>query len=357
MSFTLQHPRLDSARVLSAAVLLSAAFVALDRLLLDWLAGAWRTDWIMALTMAVFVLQIGILGVICGRWIEWPLLAWLLYGWSWLLIDLQTFTAWVFADQSWWGASFQAAALFAAQLGLVMIWTMLGTARWTTRWPVGLVLGSVLFLPLIRLRYWGDNAAVMFLAQVVALGVICGVLRWQGFRLKKAAAVTSASGMRTANDLQTAQFGLRHVLIWTTALALVCGLARAIGLPFEQWTEVRYHPLLPIISSGAALGMVLIVSLWAALSKSPSWQRWSFLLLAVPVIGVANAWIDWHVWSGTSPWIRRLGWSWQYWFSFIQNERWQITWICLAGAMLFATLLFLRSQGYRLARKIDRPAP
>jgi hypothetical protein len=52
--------------------LLPAAFVAVDRLLLDGLAGAFRIDEIMVLTMAVFVVQIALMGIICGRWIDWP---------------------------------------------------------------------------------------------------------------------------------------------------------------------------------------------------------------------------------------------------------------------------------------------
>src|SRR5262245_37782044 len=140
-------------RLAAIAILLPALFVAIDRLLLDALAGLWRTEWTMLLTMAIFILQIGLMGVVCARWIEWPLLRWLLYGWCWLLIDFQTLIAWAFADQYWWGEAFQASALLAAQLGLAIIWAVLGEARWTVRLPVTLVAAVLLLLPLVRIHY------------------------------------------------------------------------------------------------------------------------------------------------------------------------------------------------------------
>src|SRR4029434_7297738 len=111
-------------RLTAVALLLPALFVAIDRLLLDALAGLWRNEWTMLLTMAIFVIQIGLMGVVCGRWIDWPFLRWLLYGWCWLLIDFQTLIAWAFANQTWWGDAFQASALLNAQLGLAIIWAV-----------------------------------------------------------------------------------------------------------------------------------------------------------------------------------------------------------------------------------------
>jgi hypothetical protein len=100
-------------RLLIAGVVLPATFVAIDSLLLDCLAGVWRTDWSIALTMAVFIIQIGAMGIVCGRWTELQAMRWILYAWCWLLIDFQTVIAWMFTGQSWWGGSFHTTSLFA----------------------------------------------------------------------------------------------------------------------------------------------------------------------------------------------------------------------------------------------------
>src|SRR3954447_14535308 len=94
-------------RLLVAGLLFPAAFVAIDRVLLDCIAGLWRTDRTITLTMAVFVVQIGVMGVVCGRCVDLRAMRWVLYAWCWLLIDFQTLVASVFTDSSWWGGSFQ----------------------------------------------------------------------------------------------------------------------------------------------------------------------------------------------------------------------------------------------------------
>jgi hypothetical protein len=361
MNSSLARPHATLWRILPVAVLLPASFVAVDSFLLDALSGSWRTDWIMVLTMAAFIVQIGLMGVVCGRWIDHPALCWILYVWCWLLIDFQTLIAWVYANQTWWGDSFQAAALFAAQLGLVIIWAVLGTARWTVRFPVVLVLASLVMLPLIRFQYWGENAAVLFAMQLVSLGGICLVLRRQGFRLAIPHAEEGRpSSAPTTAHLQATQFGLRHVLIWMTALALICGLVRAVGLPFEQWTATRYGPSLPLFSSGVALAMVLVIALWAAMGTGSDRQRWLLVAVLIPLVGIANGLIEWlaRIWHNrvwTAPWARgKPWWIWLRWEWFYSDERYLIAWICLSAGMLFATLLFVRALGYRLERVSSR---
>src|SRR5262245_8240791 len=135
-------------RLVVAGVLLPAAFVAIDHVLLDGVAGLWRTDGsaTITLTMATFIVQIGVMGIICGRWPDLQWMRWVLYAWCWVLIDFQAIEAWVYTDAtSWWGrSSFQPASLFAAQLGLATIWAVLGAARWTMRLPVVAVVGGAL---------------------------------------------------------------------------------------------------------------------------------------------------------------------------------------------------------------------
>jgi hypothetical protein len=321
----------------------------------------WQFEWIMMLTMAVFVFQIGLMGFVCAHWIDWPILRWLLYGWCWLLIDIQTLIATVFANQGWWWQdSFHAASLFAAQLGLVTIWAVLGTTRWAIRWPVALVLASALLLPSIHFQYYGVSMMLLFASQLLVLFGICGVMRWQRFRLTiSESAAGSTSREPPAGELQGTQFGVRDVLIWMTALGLICGLSRAVGLPLEQWDLGDLSHWLVLVSSGTGVGMALVIALWGALGTGRSRHRWLVVLLLIPTIGIGVGvcdWLPWVLrarrgWASQRPW-----WEW-VWESFFYSERRLIIWICLAGATLFATLLFLRSLGYRLAREDRRPDP
>jgi hypothetical protein len=329
MHAALLGPRQSPWRLFAAAVLLPTVFVAIDRLLLDCIAGLRRTDWIMLLTMSVFVVQAGVMGIVCARWIEQPIWRWIIYGWFLLLIDFQTLIAWAFTDDGWWNGSFWPASLFAAQFGLIAIWAILGSARWTIRVPVAVLAGSSLSFLLIRFRYEGDNATALFIVQLVVLAGILLTMRAQGFRLAPSRPRTSqVDSTPVWDELQVSQFGLRDVLIWMTALAVICGLLRVIGLPFEQWSETRYRPWLPEVINGAAVGVALMLGLWAALGNSRPGARWALMIVPIPAMAMAAGVIQWLFLT---------------------------SWLFLAAGTLFAALLFLRERGYRLTRHQSRP--
>jgi hypothetical protein len=257
--------------------------------------------------------------------------------------------------QTWWGDSIHAAALVAAQFGLVIIWAILGAERWTFRWPLALFFGTLLGLLLVRFRFWGDNATALFAVQMLTLAGICAVLRWQGFRLIVPATISTASNLspQTA-DMPATQFAVRHVLFWMTLFALICGIVRIVGLPWEQWLDSRYSPWLPFITTGAAVAMALILALWGALGPDRDRRGRIAGLLLIPVAGMLaglSVWVPWMWRSRIRPWAQQMPW-WgvRYWRAFFDSERHLISWVCLAGGMLFAALLFLRALGYRLMK-------
>jgi len=310
--------------------------------------------------MAVFIVQIGVMGVLCGRWPELGAMRWILYAWCWLLIDFQGVIAWMLAGQNWWADSLQTASLFVAQLGLLTIWAVLGSERWTVRAPLALVVGCGLMLFLTRIRYHYDSAVAMFVVQIVALGGICVVFRRKGYRLAIAPAESGPlEPLRPASALRTSQFGLRDVLLWTTALALVCGLVRAVGLPWRDWFDTRDNPWLLLFANGLALATALVITLWCALGMGRSAVRRYVPLLAIPIIGIANALVEWLVWlvqwrPWIAPWFPELSWQGKlysaFWQPFSGLARISTAWLCLTSGMLFATLLFPRALGYRLIR-------
>ncbi|HEY2416203.1 MAG TPA: hypothetical protein VGI40_28440 [Pirellulaceae bacterium] len=351
-------------RLLAAGVLLPAVFVAIDRVLLDCVAGLWRTDWSVTLTMAMFIVQIGLMGVICGHWIDLQLMRWVLYAWCWILIDFQAIVAWVFTDAtSWWGSSFQPASLFAAQLGLLTIWAVLGSARWTTRLPVAMVVGGTLFLFLSRVRYEYENAIALILIQVAMLVGICVLLRRKGFRVAVVQPGDRSLPSLTAFDLRVSQFGLRDVLIWMTALALVCGLIRWIGIPWDQWFGIHYRSWIPLFACGTALSVTLVIAMRAALGLETSPGRRYLPLLLIPVLAITAAFVGWLAslltwqpwtspWYGTASWWTRF--VWVFWSPFSESSQFITAWLCLSGGMLFAALLFPRALGYRLVKQHEQ---
>ena len=80
---------LPLSRLLVVGVLVPAVCVAADHALLSRMMGHERETGLILLTLTVFVLQVGLFGVLCGRFIEQPLLRWIIYIWCWVLVDLQ----------------------------------------------------------------------------------------------------------------------------------------------------------------------------------------------------------------------------------------------------------------------------
>ncbi|HMC11398.1 MAG TPA: hypothetical protein VKH44_08915, partial [Pirellulaceae bacterium] len=218
-------------------------------------------------------------------------------------------------------------SLFTAQLGLVTVWAVLGTARWTMRVPVVLVL----LVPLM-----GN------IAQTAALCLICLVLRSQRFRLILAAPATDSEAISTAEGpaLRPIQFGMRDVLLWTTALAPLLAIVRI--------DEGR------MLTAGVLHAIVLVVALWTALGKGPAWLRWPLLLLFALVAGFVLVKVDeFHIgWRPpfTPFWrVTNLHYFWLWQWKTVAE-------FLLAGGMLAATLLIYRVLGYRLCRDLPRRA-
>src|SRR5687768_13937271 len=100
-------PRLPIARLLLVGMLVPAVFSALDHWLLGRLVANPRSHFVIVETMAAFVVQVGVLGVLCGRMLENPWWRWGVYAWGWLLIDIQVFSALDLVESAgwWWNNS------------------------------------------------------------------------------------------------------------------------------------------------------------------------------------------------------------------------------------------------------------
>jgi hypothetical protein len=353
-------PRLPLTRLAFVGMLVPALFTAVDH----WLLSRMQFDPSEAnvlLTMGVYVAQIGAVGWLCGWLLVNPWWRWGIYLWSWLLIDLQLLSASVFADGGRWysHARLLPGSLFAAQVGLAIVWGILGTTRWTIRIPACLVVGAILAIPALDSYAYRVEKVVPI--QMISLVVLCVLLRWRRYRLENltaSAAETSVANGGTTRELARSQFTIRHVLIWTTSLALLLGILRGLDL-------LSLDALRPLVggrmglqwTAGIAIAVVFVVAVWAALGAGPAWMRVPILLFALTVVGLGLVLASFLTENNLA--VLEQVWLNRYPRSYVWDEHgWFLSWMALAGSLLFASLLILRVIGYRLVRAAKpRPSP
>ncbi len=349
-----EPPHLPIGRLLVVGVVVPAIFVAIDHRLLSGVVHNPCDEFHIGLTMAAFVGQVAVMGVLCGRLLVNPWWRWGVYLWGWLLIDLQVFSALALTDLTsvdWRRTEFLlTASLLAAQVVLAIIWGILGSTHWTLRWPFCAVAGVLLSIPLINT--WG-LASEMFPAGVAGLVALCIALRARGFRLDLVEPQASEAVMASPKP-QFLQFGVRHVLIWTTSLAIVLGVLRGLDLLHSNiFVLFLRGSIVALLTAGILVAALFIVAMWAALGAGPAWLRWPLLALATALVGLLCALLDYFDRGGTfaffirSSRVREMFW---------EDNGWIIAWMALAGGLLSASLLILRIIGYRLVRNV-KPRP
>ena len=347
-----------SRRVIVVAILLPACCAALDH----WLLSRHLSDQlnlpITASMLGVFVTQVGLLGVLCGRWIESPLLRGIVYTWCWVLIDMQTLTASVLTVDSSYHSTGDPTAvllsgLFAAQLGLVIIWAVFGTFWWGLRWPAALLLGAMLAVPLSNTGQNIEGGSYLFVLQALVLVATCAVLRARRFLLvppgSDSVQRSGAGNEQSHQGLRSMQFGLRHVLIWTTSLAILLAIARAFDLlSTARLSLVFGNTWMWLVTAGLLVAIVQIVALWAALGVGAAWLRVSLLVIVSTTSGMVLMFATSLAERLNSRLFRAT--HWDYVWAMAANY-WSIAvWVTLTGALLYAALLIYRTLGYRLSR-------
>jgi len=138
-------------------------------------------------------------------------------------------------------------------------------------------------------------------------------------------------------ESKTVQFGIRDILLWTTALAPLLAVSR-----LGAW---QY------LTDGVLQAIVLVFALWVALGEGPPWLRWPLLIVFAVLAGMMHADFDMYV-IGRWRWV--LGGP-ARWWSIDHLHYYLLRWdaiaaFCLSGGMLAATLLIYRVLGYRLCR-------
>ena len=346
--------RLNLLYLLAVGVVLPACLATANHLLLTskYLSSPGPVS--LCLLMGIYVLQIGFIGWAVATYIQpWPI-RWVIYGWIMVLVDLQLAAMMSNGGE---GVSCLATAIVTGQLGMVIVWGILGTGHWIWRVPALLVLLLqywAFFNLLVRINHQPPETLTgswdsLLTTQAVLLSVIGGILRLRGYSLAKLAPVDET--VRSEESARTPiQFGIWDLLVWTTTLSILLGIAKAGDLLTLRFLKQIYDPgLLLLFVIGVCTALMLIVSLWSALGRGHPAIR--YLVLPVLSLWLGEP-IRWYC-SVVARRTAATAWNYSYsdWYS---TGYWWIGWMFFSGALLAASLLIYRTLGYRLVRSAKR---
>lgn len=344
--------RAELLRLIGLSVLLPAVVAAANYLLTMPLTVGHPPAAFVGLQVACYVAEVGIVGALVGRGLRSPLVRWIVFGWILLLINLLTM-ALVMQEGHDMPLHLPTAGLFAGQIGLCVVWGFLGDTHWAVRLPLAaLAVGGLLALWFnqwidYRRALW-DELLLFYLATLAAL---CALVRLTGFRL--AIVDPRAGDSRPGGAAFRLQFGIKHVLTWMTALAILLAIGR--GMDLLRWEVAQeavnqYKPWKIMMAAGS--GMTIIVALWVALGTGRWWWRYPAGVLMVLLLGsLLSTWNNTRqmasqALANAGGW-RQVDWELMEWY---EIGWWWLAWMFLSGGLLAATLIILRVLGYRLVR-------
>lgn len=268
-----------------------------------------------------------------GRYLQPIWLRLLVFAWGLALLDLLTIAACIS------GSADTAYALIAAQASLLVVWSVLSSLGWQYRLPAALVAIAMLiaFAGIFDRTEW----SILIAVTTALVALVCLILRWKGFKLQRIHA-TSLSG-RSQSEATTLQFGVRHLLIWSAAIAPLLIVTR--GIEYVTYRSLGVQSALPALLIALSLAIVAFTAIWAVLGAARWFVRIG-ALIAVPgllAFGLEQYW----------GYVKPPGWSWPrdpilYVFAEMEGD-WS-AWLGLLTALLAALLLFLRASDYRVMR-------
>jgi cation transport ATPase len=264
------------------------------------------------------------------------------------LVDLQlaVVTASIFSD----AIRCLATSVLAGQLGALLVWGILGSGPIIWRIPSLVILLLVAwncYEVLVRIRQnaswtqlgWNDLLNV----EAVTLAALCGMLRLRGYSLH-ATNPDSGSGTESSSQSTSLQFGIRDVLIWTTCLALLLGIAKAGDLLKAEFVQQNYAVGFLLVATVAlSTAAVLLVAIWASLGRGRFTFRLLVLVLTALAAGTPFALYSVHV--GQPMMVSNRDYRFAHWYAI---GYWWIGWMFLTATLLAASLIIFRTLGYRL---------
>jgi hypothetical protein len=275
-----------------------------------------------------------------GRYLPSALLRWIVFAWCLVLLDLLTLAA----TQDNRIPDHFGYLLVSSQISLLVIWAVLGSVSWQWRLPAVLAVSPLVmgFSGEISRSWWGQAWNVTMIFATLAVALVSFGLRWRGFRLERPQ--REAQSKDEIASVAANQFGIKHMLVWATAIVPLLLLMR--GLDFLVLGGVQdIESVFAAVAVAASLATVNLLAIWAVLGAGPWLLRLVMLCAIPPLLAAALLYYSLYLHRTYGNWpnvpiLDALIDMRQYWF----------VWLWSDAALLAALLLFLRASGYRLLR-------
>jgi hypothetical protein len=276
------------------------------------------------------------------------------FVWSLVFINLILS---VVVFESTWTEAMQSSlvfAFYAAQIGLVMIWGVLGSYDWQRRLPIfccGLVAASY---PLWAMGSYRTNRSwySILACYLISVFLSCLVLRLLRFQIT-GMKLNTGPGAGVATVDSSAQFSILYLFIWTTIVAGLVGVGRFVPWDF-LWESLLVERIRLATIGGLLMTVITVATCWASLGSSGSVPfRLGVLLALLILVGLGLYATEA---SNSSSWWSRSsfvgGWSLSHNNA---DHRWVIfgiwaAWSALNGLFLFGLLQVLAAAGCKLVR-------
>ncbi len=335
-------PQPPSPRTLAAvAVGVPAALVLIDHL--AWpLDGQGVLSWETRSTLFFpwLVAKTALLSWCAGRFLGANVYGWIVLIWTQAMLDVHTFRASLGNDST------LCQTLVSAQIGFLAVWTILGVTALPWRLTALLLAaaGIILQSQLMDDNWRGESIPFLQTVSALLVAAVCLVLRWSGFRVTPPAGAAPADA--AANSARSFQFGVKHMLVWTTALAPLLLVVRGVDVYIVR--QLGLADLYPGALVSVSTALVTLATIWLSLGQGAVVLR---IVGYVVVVAIASLGLQWQ----SDQWLAAYRGNWNFRgvmalaIEMGGSHLWG-KWFALISALLAGMLLFLRASGYRLTK-------
>jgi hypothetical protein len=301
---------------------------------------------------AWLVVKAALLAWCAGRVLGFTVYGWVVFLWSQALLDVHTFAA----SQGAFGFDLEGLAhtLLSAQIGFLTAWTILGAASFA--WRLASLLAAlaaiVLYSQVLDTGWATDVLPIVQWVSASVVAAVCLSLRFTGFAIRcveRQAHAPQASGIGARPE--SFQFGVKHMLIWTAALAPLLVVLQSVDA--RSLRELAFGDAYPIAVLSVCIALATIAAIWLGLGAGPLAIR--LAAAAVVIVGTSQLLIT----LGARWRPPRNNWNWSadrfYIMVTEMDDQWR-AWFAMLVGLLAAMLLFLRACDYRLAKRTPRAA-
>jgi hypothetical protein len=332
------HLPVDLKRLALVGVVLPASIVLIDMWIWPFLG---RVGNFGARAFFVsLVVKTALLSWASGRFLSFTVYGWIIFFWSQALLGVSMYAT----SHGAHGYELEALShtLISAQIGFLTVWSILGQGSLAMRLTSLLAALAVIVLQHQSLDtnwYDRDLPAMQWLS-AAGVASICIAVRLSGFRVVR----PEIGSARIAPE--RFQFGIRHMLIWTTVIGLLLTFLRGIDISLLRM--IHLADAAPIGAICLSISLVSLAAIWLTVGSGRPSVR---ILTTAGLVGAAG-WMLVQLGVAWTPPQNNWNWRTDRYFELVAEfgSLWW-AWLGMIAALLAAMLLFLRVTGHRLEKR------